>query len=92
MGEPGHGDPGQTTAGALGPGVQYVEAYNALVDMYQARYRAMHDAVEREAEVERVIGLPVLAEIARMSTWPADEVQSRATALIERIEEEAAAL
>ncbi len=48
-------------------------------------YETARRAVEDGTEPERVMSLPVYAEVARMRDWPADDVGQRATELEARI-------
>lgn len=53
---------------------------------------AMRSAAEREVEIDHIVGIGAVAEIARMRAWPPAEAAARAASLIERIDAEVDAL
>jgi V/A-type H+-transporting ATPase subunit A len=56
-----------------------------VIHRFHRRALAM---VAGETAVAEVLSLPVVAEIARMRSWPPDEASDRAEALVARIDEE----
>jgi V/A-type H+-transporting ATPase subunit A len=51
-------------------------------------HEAMHAAAQAETHVERILRIPAVAEIARMSAWAGDEAPGRARALMAAVDEQ----
>jgi V/A-type H+/Na+-transporting ATPase subunit A len=55
-------------------------------------HRVLREAVLRDVEVTAAIEVPAIEQVGRMRSWPDEEVEARARALIDRIEAEVGAL
>ena len=68
-----------------------VDAYCALPKQHgmlrvlRSAHRAMTEAVARDVPVDALAAVPALRDVARMRSWPDDEVAESAEALIQRI-------
>ena len=51
-------------------------------------HEAMHAAAQAEGHVDRILRIPAVAEIARMSAWGQDEAPGRARALMAAVDEQ----
>ncbi|MFO7547613.1 MAG: V-type ATP synthase subunit A [Acidimicrobiia bacterium] len=55
-------------------------------------HQALREAVLRDVEAATAVEVPAIEQVGRMRAWPDAEVEERARALIDRIEEEVGAL
>ncbi len=65
---------------------------HALLQVLRATHEAMAEAVARGVSADTARAVPALRELARMRTWPDDEVARNAHALTERIRRESEGL
>lgn len=75
-----------------------VDAYRPLADQYwmlkviRSAHAAIRSATERDVDLDDALAVPSLADLGRIRSWPSDEVETRARALVDRIEQELEAL